>query len=131
MIKKKFKTIFTMLITVLLIPTTAFAGSSSETIQLYESDWDTSLIYNSAGGNFIVRMSNVTAGNPYEVKLYEYDGSPTSDDYIKTIYLTGNGDAVFNVSGYVDGTNNKAEIYAKIGLADFPESATGTFIYTD
>jgi hypothetical protein len=65
---------------------------------------------NSGGGNFKV-CSNTLVTNL--VVLYEYDPGSGNDDKIGYAYLGGGGDCeIFSVGKYVDGDNNKAEIYA-------------------
>ncbi|MBM7554579.1 hypothetical protein [Thalassobacillus pellis] len=71
--------------------------------------WDTANV-KSTGGGF--RIKGALYNVDYE--LWEYDPGPGNDDLIGHHYqVTWDPYGVFNVNRFVDGSNNRAELYVK------------------
>lgn len=135
---KKHKSFFAALIIALTIPSSAFASTTSIVQPLGAGEWDyvgsdgvTLYVYttvstkdfSSGGGDFQVRVRNVDSNNSYAIGLYEMDPD-NPDDLVGTARGYGNENFTFNVRNYVDGSNKKAELYVKIGVATHTEAAT-------
>lgn len=78
----------------------------------------------SAGGNIKVEVTQALSYNDYFVTVYEEDEAGNPEDFIDKKLFTGNDSFEMNVSKYVDGTNNKAEIKIYIGAAQYTELAS-------
>lgn len=103
----------------LLIPlSSAHAGGNGQWNYLGSYDlnyrsqygwWDTANVRSTGGG---LRIKGEIYNVDYE--LWEYDPGSNNDDYIGH-HFQGVWDpyGIFNVNSYVDGSNNRAELYVK------------------
>lgn len=136
--KKKLKTIGFGLFAALLIPTSVFASDGA---QLGPGEWDpkgsedlyiypncnvnTNTNFNSQGGDFQIRVRNVTPGNSYTISLWEYDPGNADDGPIggkKRVY--GDENVTYDVRGFLDGSDGDAELYVKIESAYADDTVT-------
>lgn len=113
------------------IPSHATAGWQTLHIGTYTipgstGEKKTPIVY-SGGGNFQVCVYDLQPYNGYILTVYEDDG--TSMDTIVDSRYTHNNSAsstncttLYDIGNYVDGDNNKAEFYVKIGPADFTDT---------
>lgn len=99
----------------------------NNTFYLDHYSFRTTDIVKSGGGNFRILVTGVGSNNDYRIELYETDGSspdPSKDTWIVGTTGIGDEDLSYYVQPYVDGANNKAEIYARIGYSGYSEQAT-------
>lgn len=82
------------------------------------NSWSGTYVTYSYGGDFAVKLIPKQGGiaGPYEVELWEEDEAGNPDEYVGTRTVSSSGGmAIFRgISGYVDGSNGKAEFYVKI-----------------
>jgi hypothetical protein len=91
----------------LAIPfTSAFAASGWQKLGTFTE----SKVFNSGGG-YVKVCAHVPVGL-VEFTLYEYDPD-NADDYVTTTYLGDGSCETIYVDKFVDGGNNKAELYYK------------------
>jgi hypothetical protein len=65
----------------------------------------------SGGGDFKVCVVYAANNQTFTYELYEDDSYPNPDDYVGKATLSEGQCKVFNVRDYVDGSNDKAELY--------------------
>lgn len=104
---KKFAVSFALSVATLAVPfTSVFAESGWQKLGTYYE----SQVFHSGGG-YIKLCAHAPVGI-LEFALYEYDPD-NADDYVTTTYLGDGSCQTIYVDKFVDGTNNKAELYYK------------------
>jgi len=99
----------------------------TESIYLHNQQIESTQTISSGGGNVQIRPSGISGTNTYVVWLYELDGDKINKQLIGKKYGYGTDPLTWDVSNFVDGTNNKAEIFAHIGYAKVEQSGYFTF----
>lgn len=125
----------------LMIPTSALAADpttpispmgagewdskGSESVYIYPNcNLNTITNFNSQGGDFQVRMRDVTSANSYTVSIWEYDPDGKDVQIGSKYRKTGNADITWDVRGYGDGSDGDAEIYVKLESAYTSDTVT-------
>lgn len=139
-ISKKFKLLLAGIVTTLLIPSSVFAEEGPErgpgewdaigyaqSIRIPTNGYATTQTVSSGGGNIKIRISNASPENVYRVWLYEKDDNGYDHVVNYAKYGYGDYEITWDVSGFTDGSDGKAEIFAHIGYGSVEDDVTIQF----
>lgn len=124
--KNKIKKFLVGTVAAFLLPTTTFAleegpqygagewDTLGNVYQYYDSQFQSSAVYYSGGGDFQACVSEVSTTGAEGV-LEFWSDDPSGDRFIGWGTFKNNNCVIADVREYVDGENDKAEIYVKIG----------------
>lgn len=119
---KKIHLLFLGILMVFILPTSAFAQDTpgqwdklgTETITLTaDGSYHTINLskYWSYGGDYKVSISGLNSNDWFNMDVYDADPDGNDDYVYGTTYKGPDTDFKFSTAGYVDGSNNEAELY--------------------